>query len=139
MPTNYIVDTNTVTALANAHAVALAHLNNLDPDDEVFSCFIVVGEWEYGIRNAQGQQRQEQIRAAGAPIFAALTATLESSPAISLQYGAFHAQLRQAGQIIPTNDLWIAAIAHVHLATVVTTDPHFQRIPSLSVIDWTQP
>ena len=138
MPTNYVVDTNTITALANAHAIALAHLSNLDPADKVFSCFIVVGEWEYGVYNVQGKQRQDQIRAAGVLVFAALTAIIESSPAISIQYGAFQAQLRQAGQMIPTNDLWIAATAHVHQATVVTADPHFRRIAGLSVIDWTQ-
>ena len=136
---NYMVDTNSITALSNANAIALKHLSNLTPADEVYTCFIVVGEWEYGIRNAQGQQRQAQIRAADVPIFAAMTAVIESNPAIALQYGVFHAQLRVTGQMIPTNDLWIAAAAYVHQATVVTTDPHFHRIAGLSVVDWTQP
>jgi predicted nucleic acid-binding protein len=111
----------------------------LDPADEIYTCFIVVGEWEYGVLNAPGQRRQAQIRAAGAPIFAALTAIWESTPAIALRYGAVHAQLRAAGQMIPTNDIWIAATALVYHATVVTTDPHFRRVTGLNVVDWTQP
>lgn len=136
---NYMVDTNTITALANANKVTLKHLSSINPADEVYTCFIVAGEWEYGIRNAQGQQRQAQIRAAGAPIFAALKAIVDSSSAISLQYGIYHAQLRATGQMIPTNDLWIAATAYVHQATAVTADPHFSRIAGLPVVDWTQP
>ncbi len=76
---------------------------------------------------------------AGAPIFDALTDIWESTPAIAQQYAVFHAELRAVGQIIPTNDIWIAATAYVHNAVVVTTDPHFQRLTELSVIDWTKP
>jgi predicted nucleic acid-binding protein len=134
-----LLDTNIITALANGHADAWNHLRGLDPADEIYTCFIVVGEWEYGIRAAQGQRRQAQIRAAGAPLFAALTALWESTPDIALQYGVICAQLRAVGQMIPTNDIWIAATALVHNATVVTTDPHFQRVTGLNVVNWTQP
>ncbi|MDQ3815781.1 MAG: PIN domain-containing protein [Armatimonadota bacterium] len=72
-------------------------------------------------------------------IFAALTAVLESTPDIALQYGALYSHLGAAGQMIPTNDVWIAATAMVHNATVVTTDPHFHRVSGLTVVDWTQP
>ena len=139
MPTNYLVDTNTLTALANGDRTALEYLHGLAPEDEVYPCFVNVGEWEYGIRNAPGQRRQEAIRAAGSPLFAALTGVWESSPAIALAYGALHASLRSVGQLIPTNDIWIAATAIAHGATVVTTDPHFRRVPTLAVVDWTQP
>ena len=139
MPTSYLLDTNAVTALANGNSIALGHLSQLAPIDDIYTCFIVIGEWEYGILNAQGKQKQAQIRAAGAEIFAALTAIWDSTNSISLQYGALHAQLRAASQIIPTNDIWIAATAQTYQATVVTSDPHFQRINGLKAVDWTQP
>jgi len=139
LPTNYLLDTTTVTALASGHATAWTHLSDLDPADEIYTCFIVVGEWEYGLRNAPGPRRQTEIRAAGAPLFAALTAIWESSPTIALRYGAIQAQLRSSGQMIPTNDIWIAATARVYNATVVTTDLHFHRVAGLNVVDWTQP
>jgi len=139
LPTNYLLDTNIITALAAGHAVAQAHLHGLDHSDGIYACFIILGEWEYGIRNAPGRRRQGQIRATGASLFAALDAVWDSTPAIALQYGALHAQLRAAGQTIPTNDLWIAATALVYNATLVTTDPHFNRVSGLNLIDWAQP
>ncbi|MBV8199935.1 MAG: type II toxin-antitoxin system VapC family toxin [Acidobacteria bacterium] len=41
--------------------------------------------------------------------------------------------LRRAGVPIPTNDLWIAASVMQHGPTLVTTDPHFRRIPQIVV------
>ena len=138
-PKNYLLDTNTISELASGHTEARKNMTSIDSDDSVCTCFIVVGEWEYGILAAPGQQKQEQIREAGTPIFGALTDIWESTPAIAQQYAVFHAQLRAIGQIIPTNDIWIAATAYIHNAVVVTTDPHFQRLKKLSVVDWTQP
>lgn len=139
MPTDYLLDTNSVTALASGNASATGHLSRVGTADGVYTCFVVVGEWEYGILNAQGQRRQQQIRSVGEPLFAALTGVWQSTPAIALQYGVLQAQLRATGQMIPTNDIWIAATAVVYSATVVTTDPHFGRIANLMVVDWTRP
>ena len=41
--------------------------------------------------------------------------------------------LRRAGSPIPTNDLWIAAVAAREGATVLTYDTHFERIARVSV------
>ena len=99
----------------------------------------MVGEWEYGLQNAKGRKRQEEIRQAGGPIFAVIAVIWESTPEIATAYGAIHAHLRKTGQLIPTNDMWIAATAQVHGATLVTSDAHFRRIPGLKVVDWTLP
>ena len=137
MATTYLLDTNTITALAQGHEAALENLQNLNADDDICTCFIVLGEWEYGLFNAPGAKRQSHIRAIGAPLFAALTAIWDSTPAIALRYGALHATLRANGQMIPTNDVWIAATVLENGATLVTTDPHFQRVPDLKIVDWT--
>jgi tRNA(fMet)-specific endonuclease VapC len=39
--------------------------------------------------------------------------------------------LRRAGAPIPTNDLWIAASVMQHGSLLVTTDPHFRRVPQI--------
>jgi tRNA(fMet)-specific endonuclease VapC len=139
LPTSYLLDTNAVTALANGNHVAIGHLSRLTSADEIYTCFVVIGEWEYGILNAQGARKQAQIRAAGDAIFTTLTGIWESTRKVALQYGALYLQLRTAGQILPINDIWIAATAQSYGATVVTSDPHFRRISGLSVVDWTQP
>jgi len=139
LATHYLVDTNIVTALANKNQIALAHLQSLAPDDEVSTCFVVIGEWEYGVLNAAGKIRQATIRAAGQIVFAALSSIWESTPEIALAYGSIAAQLRVMGQLIPTNDIWIAATAQFYHAALVTSDPYFLRIPGLIVVNWLQP
>lgn len=46
-------------------------------------------------------------------------------------YARLWVQLRRAGQPIPTNDIWIAALALQHNLTLVTRDRHFAAIPQL--------
>lgn len=46
-------------------------------------------------------------------------------------YASVHRFLRKAGTPIPQNDVWIAASALQHGATVLTRDAHFSAIPVL--------
>jgi tRNA(fMet)-specific endonuclease VapC len=46
----------------------------------------------------------------------------------SRHYAEIVVDLRNAGTPIPTNDIWIAATAARHGASVLTCDDHFQRI-----------
>jgi tRNA(fMet)-specific endonuclease VapC len=48
-------------------------------------------------------------------------------------YARLFAELRLAGSAIPTNDLWIAALAVQHQLVLCTSDVHFQRIPQLQL------
>ena len=125
MPTQFLLDTNIVTAFAQRNAITLSHLHSLGANDEIYTCFIVIGEWENGILNAPGVRRRAEIRTSGTSILSGLKAIWESTPAISLRYGALHSELRAKGQLIPTNDIWIAATALANRATVITSDPHF--------------
>ena len=52
------------------------------------------------------------------------------------EYARLHAELARAGTPIPSNDLWIAALAVERGMTVVTSDDHFRRIPSLVLENW---
>jgi predicted nucleic acid-binding protein len=42
-------------------------------------------------------------------------------------------ELRRIGARVPTNDLWIAAVALVHGLTIVTCDTDFLRIRRVAV------
>ena len=46
-------------------------------------------------------------------------------------YAAVYARLRKAGTPIPTNDIWIAAIAIEHSLVLYSRDAHFDLIPSI--------
>lgn len=52
--------------------------------------------------------------------------------AVSHRYAEIHAALRRRGTPIPTNDLWIAAIALEIGLVLYTRDAHFGRVPGLA-------
>jgi predicted nucleic acid-binding protein len=47
-------------------------------------------------------------------------------------YAAIHEQLRRQGTPIPTNDLWIAALAVQHGLTLYARDAHFDHLPQIA-------
>jgi tRNA(fMet)-specific endonuclease VapC len=51
-------------------------------------------------------------------------------------YGRIGADLRRKGKSIPTNDLWIAAMALQHNLPIVARDFHFSQIAGLTVLPW---
>ena len=51
-------------------------------------------------------------------------------------YGRIKADLRYNGQMIPDNDLWIAAVALQHGPTLMTRDNHFAAVSGLATVGW---
>jgi predicted nucleic acid-binding protein len=51
-------------------------------------------------------------------------------------YAEIRRELKTAGQPIPTNDLWIAALGREHDLPIVTRDAHFQAVSRLRVLTW---
>lgn len=49
----------------------------------------------------------------------------------TMQYAALQHQLRKQGTPIPTNDIWIAALAVQHALVLCSRDRHFDHIPHL--------
>ena len=92
-----------MTSLVNDNELAWEHWASLPEEDEVLSCFVVVAEWEYGIRNAQGRKKQQAIREQGALVLSEFSSIIESSPEIAIAYGEISAELREAGNMIPQN------------------------------------
>jgi len=62
--------------------------------------------------------------------------TLSVDAYTSIPYGKIKADLKKKGTPIPENDIWIAALARQHEATLVTNDNHFQLIPNLTVLSY---
>lgn len=46
-------------------------------------------------------------------------------------YAQLYLHLRKKGTAIPTNDLWIAAVAVQHNLVLCTSDSHFQHLPQI--------
>lgn len=133
----HLLASNTITFLTQGNEAAWQHWADLSSEDEVLTCFVVIGEWEYGILNAKGQVKQQEIRAQGELVLNRMSRIIESSPEIALAYGEIAAELRRTGTMIPQNDMWIASVARVVGATLVTQDNHFQKVKNLHGVDWT--
>jgi predicted nucleic acid-binding protein len=52
----------------------------------------------------------------------------------TLFYARIFADLRRNGTPIPTNDLWIAALAMQHGLPVFSFDRHFQNVQSIATV-----
>jgi len=52
----------------------------------------------------------------------------------SRHYAEIVAELRRAGTPLPTNDIWVAAVASRNGTTVLTCDDHFERITRVGSI-----
>ena len=67
-------------------------------------------------------------------VYRARSICCRSQPDVGWEYGRAYRHLRGTGQLIGTNDLWIAATALAYQMAVVTDNvEHFRRVPHLEV------
>ncbi len=98
--------------------------------DEIWLPFVVVAELRAGFAAGKAGMKNE----AGLVLFL-------QSPRVEIayadeqtthHYAAIYAALRKAGTPIPTNDLWIAALAIQNDLLLCSKDAHFANIPQLA-------
>lgn len=92
---------------------------------------IVLGELRAGFRfGARCQQNESELRAfLSSPVVRVLDVDDEAA----CHYAEIIVELRRKGTPIPTNDIWIAALAMREGATVLTFDAHFEAIDRIAV------
>jgi tRNA(fMet)-specific endonuclease VapC len=61
---------------------------------------------------------------------------LECDATTANYYGQIKKELKEKGNPIPENDIWIAAIAKQHELELVSRDKHFEKIDNLKVTKW---
>ena len=61
---------------------------------------------------------------------------LDITSETSSVYAEIRYELRLAGQPIPENDLWIAALARQHRLPVLTNDAHFDQVSGVQRVGW---
>lgn len=88
---------------------------------------IVLGELRCGFRlGSRPEDNEAELREL---LASDLVEVLAVDDAASHVYAEMVVALRRAGTAVPTNDLWIAALAARAGATVLTHDRHFAAIP----------
>jgi predicted nucleic acid-binding protein len=123
-----LLDTSAYSGISRANARLRQHV--LEAESVCLSP-IVLGELRAGF--VHGSRRNENERILRQFLSAHRVKVLSVDSSTSEFYAEITNRLRTAGTPIPTNDIWIAASAMQHGATLLTTDAHFQRIPHILV------
>lgn len=124
-----VLDTNIVIALFAKEDGVEHHIHEAD---EVLVPSIVLGELYFGARKSS--RSDENI--ARVQSFAGESVVLTVDPVTAEIYGRVKNALRLRGRPIPENDVWVAALAIQHDATLATRDSHFDAIAGLVIARW---
>ena len=124
------VDTNRYTDLAHGDP-GVAQI--LETALEVHLPFVVLAELRAGFLLGSRSDGNERIllHFLRKPRVSVLYPT-ESTTRI---YASLFRQLRHQGTPIPTNDLWIAALAVENDLTLFSRDAHFRHLPQIRVVE----
>jgi tRNA(fMet)-specific endonuclease VapC len=125
----YLLDTNIIISIFSKDPQIHNRLANAE---EVFVPCIAIGELYFGayksIKIEENLARIEE--------FAINNTVLACDTDTAKRYGDIKNLLKEKGQPIPENDIWIAAIAQQYAITLVTKDTHFDLVENLKVEVW---
>ena len=129
----YLLDTNTwIDYLKRPGSLVEARLRQTRADD-VAVCSVVCAELLHGARKYEKRdERVARVERTLAPF-----RSLPFDDAAARRYAEIRDSLEARGEVIGPNDLLIAAIALTHGLTLVTNNREFNRVPGLTVEDWT--
>ena len=131
----YLLDTNICIYVRQNRPSVLSRFRSLRPGQAVASV-VTYGELAFG---AEKSHRREQA-IAGLNELLTLLPILPLPADAGMRYGAIRAVLERRGEIISSNDLWIAAHAiAAGLILVTNNDREFRRVPGLNVENWAVP
>ena len=122
-----ILDTNALSAWAEGIPAVEVPLRSAD---RLVVPSIVLGEYYFGIRQSSHRRRYEDWLRRYLP----LTAIATINHATASVYADIRLELKRAGNPIPSNDAWIAAIARQHVLPVLSNDAHFDAVEQLQRI-----
>jgi predicted nucleic acid-binding protein len=124
-----ILDTNALSAFAEGDA---GILRVIESQDELALPAVVLGEYLFGVRQSRRRAAYEQWLRDHLAVFSVLPVGLRTAE----RYADIRAELKAAGNPIPMNDLWVAALAREHDSAIVTRDLHFKAVSGLRVVAW---
>ena len=90
---------------------------------------IVLGELRAGF--AAGTREEENLETLRKFLASPRVSVLSPDETTTEHYARIFVQLRKKGTAIPTNDLWIAALAQQHDLGLCSSDAHFEHVEGL--------
>ena len=89
----------------------------------------VVGELKFGALNSE----RHEANLSKVNRFLARCRIVDSTATTAAVYATVRLALHRQGQLIPENDLWIAASSLEADLPLATSDPHFDSVPGLAI------
>jgi tRNA(fMet)-specific endonuclease VapC len=127
--TEILLDTNALIALTRDEAGVL---EVVAPFEVVSLTVFTLGELQYGVSKSA---RPEDNRRRLAVMLESFRLVMPDQTS-AVVYGDLFHQLKRKGRPIPTNDVWIAALALQHSLPLLTRDRHFREVEGVDVRGW---
>jgi len=124
-----ILDTNALSAFFNGD-VSLRQV--IASARELFIPVIVLGEYRFGLLLSRERKRIE----AALDEFANASRVLLIDEGTVGPYADIRGELKRKGTPLPSNDVWIAALARQHALPVVSQDGHFDKVKGVKRFAW---
>ena len=121
-----LLDTNRYTDFCKAVPEAVAPVTAAE---RVFLPFVALAELRGGFQ--AGTLARENERTLTRFLASERVSVLYPDETTTQVYAGLFAQLRRQGTPIPTNDIWIAALALQHNLALLSRDAHFDNLPQL--------
>jgi predicted nucleic acid-binding protein len=93
---------------------------------------VAYGEYLFGVRHSRLRVHYQQWLKENLTVLDLLPINSETAS----HYAEVRSELRQAGKPIPSNDVWIAALARQFDYPLLTRDRHFNAIRGVRVVTW---
>ncbi len=124
-----ILDTNALSAIADAEPAASAQFAKAR---RVAIPVIVLGEYRFGVAHSRNKRSYERWLEELISVCDLFVVNEETA----IRYAEIRTELKKAGTPIPSNDMWIAAIARQHALPILTRDRHFDLVRGLRRFGW---
>jgi len=120
-----ILDTNALSAWADGNPACRSAFIEAS---RLVVPVVVLGEYQYGIRQSRHRARYEEWLDHNLPLAEVMVITA----ATANHYADLRLRLKAKGTPIPANDLWIAALVVELQLPLLSNDSHFDFIPDLN-------
>ena len=124
-----ILDTNALSAYLDRRPEAVEIVSKAR---DIAIPVIVAGEFAFGIAQSRHREAYERSLQRMLDRCTVLDIGIETSR----HYAAIRLELKAAGNPIPANDAWIAALSRQHSMPVMSRDSHFDFVGGLRRRTW---
>ena len=124
-----VIDTNIYSLAMKDDEYATEVLRKAE---SILICSIVIGELLSGFMF--GSKAEQNMKLFNEFLDSPRVKVVDVTEKTAIHYSQIYLDLKKSGTPIPTNDMWIAAVAKENGLAIATADKHFQVVPGLLLI-----